>query len=80
MEYINNGDGDPEQERLPVWLQYSANQSNPNHLVGMMCPVVIIDRDYDYIESCLEILKSRVYKEHPPSLVQHLLLRGGLQQ
>jgi hypothetical protein len=32
-----------------------------------MCPVVVIDRDYDYIESCLEILKSRVYKEHHPS-------------
>ena len=67
MEYINNGDGDPEQARLPVWLQYSANQSHPNHVVSMMCPMVIIDRDYDYIESCLEILKSRVYKEHHPS-------------
>ena len=32
-----------------------------------MCPVVVIDRDYDYIESRLEILKSKVYKEHHPS-------------
>ena len=38
MEYINNGDGDPEQGRLPVWLQYSANQSHPNHVVSMMSP------------------------------------------
>ena len=67
LEALNQGDGDPEQGKLAIWTRYSASPAHPNHITGMMSLVSILDRDYDYIEACLQIINKRNYKENHPS-------------
>ena len=67
LEALNQGDGDPEQGKLAVWTRYHSSPAHPNHTIGLMSPVTILDKDYDYMEACLEIINKRNYRENHPS-------------
>ena len=63
IDYMHDGDGDPEEGKLPVWLRYSASPDDANHIPHPGCPVQVLDRDFAYIEVCLNILEARVIAE-----------------
>ena len=62
-----SGDGHPEQGKLAVWTRYRSSPAHPNHTIGLLSPVTILDKDYDYMEACLDIINRRNYKENHPS-------------
>ena len=67
LEALNHGDGHPEQGKIAVWTRYHSSPAHPNHTIGLLSPVTILDKDYDYMEACLDIINRRNYKENHPS-------------
>jgi hypothetical protein len=61
------GDGHPELGKLAVWTRYHSSPAHPDHITGLLSPVTILDKDYDFLEACLEIIKLRNHKENNPS-------------
>ena len=61
--YLNDGDGHPEEGKLPVWLRYSLSYTSPHHIPHPGGPVTVLQKDFDYIDVCLNILEARVIAE-----------------
>ena len=40
--------------------------AHPDHIIGLSSPVTILDKDYDFLEACPDILKLRNHRENNP--------------
>ena len=62
-----SGDGDPNEGKLALWTHYQSSPAHPNHTEGLMSPVDILNKDFAYVEACLEIINERNHRENNPS-------------
>ena len=69
-----SGNGDPDKGKLALWTRYQSSPAHPNHTVGLMSPVTILDKDYDFMEACLEIVNKRNYRENNPSAAKRQIV------
>ena len=67
MEALS-GDGDPNRGKLTLWTHYQSSPAHPNYTEGLMSPVAILNKDFAYVEACLELINERKQRENNPSL------------
>ena len=67
LEALCGFDGNPEFGQLAIWTKFRASPAAKGHVIGLLSPVTVLEKDYDFFNACIEILKLRVYRENNPS-------------
>ncbi len=66
LEALCGFDGSPEFGQLAIWTKFRASPAAKGHIIGLISPVTVLEKDYDFFNACMEILKLRVYRENNP--------------
>ena len=61
------GNGDPGDGKLAAWTHYQPNPKHPDFISGLSSPGEILDKDLNFVQACLDIVKKRTHKEYNPT-------------
>ena len=62
-----SGNGDPGDGKLAAWTHYQPSPNYPDFIPGLSSPGEILDKDLNFVQACLDIVKKRTYKEYNPT-------------
>ena len=62
-----SGNGDPGEGKLALWTRYQSSPAHSDYISGLMSPVTILEKDYDFMEACLEVVNRRNLRENNPT-------------